>query len=168
MKVPNICSLRFLAGLQSLALPLKAALFLMVPGPGHWQPQSLEGEVITGWLGRTGTHQGSRVGASAWILSCLLPCPLPWSSPPVALSCVSFWLALSSLLSVTPPAPEPLSPITSLPSSLETLALSLPSPQSQASSRVTAMLRPTGRAAPPGPPPRLPAAPPSPSAEPLP
>lgn len=97
-------------------------------------------------MGRTGTRGLWRGGKR---LGLLLPAARPArSAPSVALSFISLQHALSSSLH-HPSLPEPPSAITSLPSSLETLAPSLPSPPSEPFSWVTVMPRPTGQAAPP-------------------
>lgn len=69
---------------------------LMVPGPGPWQPQSLEGEAITGPLGWT--LQGSRTGAGPGVFSC--PCRMP-------LGLLHLQPTLSCSLSVTHSARAP-------------------------------------------------------------
>lgn len=120
-EAPDIYGSWLLAVLQGSALPPKAVLLLLVPGPSCWQPQRMVRASQDSWAGP---------GHMRVLERGQVPRAFPARSPPsVALSCIPLPCALSSSPCHSS-LREPLSAIANLPSSLETLAPSLPSPPS--------------------------------------
>ena len=121
-EAPDIYGSWLLAVLQGSALPPKAVLLLLVPGPSCWQPQRMVRASQDSWAG---------AGHMRVLERGRVPGAFPArSAPSEASPCTP---SMCPVLAVSSSLPEPLSAIASLCSSLETLAPSLPSPPSRPS-----------------------------------